>query len=464
VASRSIFGPLVRLASPIALAQVALIAISLADVAIIGHASVTDLAGAAMGHTLGYATSTLTMGVAMSLEPLASQALGASNPRRASAALDATVRALLVTWPAGTAVAFLVGALLPRFGVEPEVAAKTREYLIGQTPGFYFYGLFYTHKTFLQAHGSTRPALVAVGIANAVNLAVCSVLVRGDAALRAVHLPAVGLPPLGALGAGMASSIAFFTLSMIVRAASLRVRMPGVARVERATPVSDHVGVGVVMRLGVPVGGVILAEAGVFTCAALIAGSLGKEVVSAHQIGMGLSSFTYMGAMGISGATAVLVGRAVGAGETPRRTGLLGIAFGGGIMAAPAIAFTLFPRELASLFTGDAGVIDRAVVLLRIAAVFQLFDGTQAVAVGALRGAGDVRAPLIVNLVAYWVIGLPLGLVLCFALGRGAPGLWWGLTLGLVVAAAFLTLRFARLSSRPIAALNAQQQSDGVAS
>jgi MATE family multidrug resistance protein len=120
------------------------------------------------------------------------------------------------------------------------------------------------------------------------------------------------------------------------------------------------------------------------------------------------------------------------------------------MMCAPAVAFAAAPRLLAALFTGDDAVIAQAAVLLRIAGVFQLFDGVQAVAGGALRGAADVRYAFLVNLVAYWVVGLPVALLLGFGMGGGAPGLWWGLTLGLMLAAVVLSRRFATLASKPI--------------
>jgi MATE family multidrug resistance protein len=436
-----VFRPLLRLAWPIAVAQVGLVALGLEDVAIIGHSSVSDLAGAAMARTVAYSCACLSMGVAMTLEPLASQALGAREPRRASAALDATARAVILTWAVGVALSFAITGVLPWLDVEPDVVDRCRLYMLGQAPGFYFYGLFAVHKTFLQANGHTRPALVASVVANLVNVVTCTLLVRGDEALMWLHLPPIGLPALGAFGAGLASTIASVVLAVLTRAASLRARVD---------PGDERVALRSVLRLGVPVGAQSFAEMAVFTVVALLAGHLGKTTVSAHQIAMGLSAFTYMAAMGVSGATAVVVGRAIGAGESPRRAGLAGIALGAALMSVPAVAFAVLPVPLASLFTGDAGVIAQAVGLLRIAAVFQLFDGVQAVATGALRGAADVRYPFLVNVVVYWVVGLPIALVLGFVLGGGAPGLWWGLTLGLVLAAFVLARRFAVLASRPI--------------
>src|SRR5690606_34410666 len=154
---------------------------------------------------------------------------------------------------------------------------------------------------------------------------------------------------------------------------------------------------------------------------------LGSRIASAHQIAIGLASFTFMGALGVASATSVRVGHSVGAGRSPRLPGMLGMCVGGGVMALGGLAFGLFPRQLASLFTDDPEVIARGAELLRIAAVFQLADGVQTVGAGALRGAGDVRFSFAANVGAYWLVGLPLALFLGFGLDLGAKGLWWGL-------------------------------------
>jgi MATE family multidrug resistance protein len=160
-----------------------------------------------------------------------------------------------------------------------------------------------------------------------------------------------------------------------------------------------------------------------------------------------------MGALGVSGATAVRVGHAVGAGTSPRRAGVLGISLGAAVMIAGAFVFAVFPGLLVSAFTSDARVIAIGTDLVRIAALFQLFDGVQAVATGALRGAGDVRFPFVANVVAHWFVGFPVALLLGFLLHLGAPGLWWGLTSGLVVISVALATRFWRISGRAIARL-----------
>jgi multidrug resistance protein, MATE family len=433
---------LVRLALPIAGAQFGLVAMSLVDTAVIGRVSVADLAGAGIGRSIGFAALIVAMGVAMGLEPIASQAVGAQDPGRAWRGYRTALRASLALWAPAMVVAFGVTLFLPVLGVAPAVVLRARLYILGQAPGFAAVLAFTAAKTFLQAHGTTTPALVGSIVANVLNLFVSNLLVRGDDALRAVGLPGVGLPALGAFGGGIAFSVASMVLVafVMVPARRWRVREPG-----------PPVPLATLYRIGLPVGFQMLAEIGIFSLVALLSGALGPEVASAHHIAIGLASFTFMGALGVSGATAVRVGTAIGAGREPRRPGVLGIGLGGVVMLGGAVLFATAPRALISLFTHDPTVITIGIDLVRIAALFQLFDGVQTVAAGALRGAGDVRFPFVANVLAHWFVGFPIALLLGFALHAGAPGLWWGLTAGLVAVSAALAARFFVVTSRTIA-------------
>ena len=448
------------LSLPIALAQLGLIFMSLVDTAIIGHVSVDDLAATAIGRSIIFGVEAVGMGIGFALDPLASQAVGAGKPERAYQALRAGIQAAaLVTLPT-ILLAFAITLLLGPLGVDPAILPRVHAFMLGNAPGVFGYLAYLAGKSFLQAHGATRPALVASLVANLVNAVVCSLLVRGDDALLAVGLPAIGLPRLGALGAGLASSLGSLLLAGIViqAARSFRPVAPAAdAPVRGAVPASAAaeaepapVTLVTVLRLGLPVGLQLLAEIGVFSLVALLAGRLGTTVLSAHQIAVGLASFTFMGALGVGGATAVRVGHAIGAGRSPRQSGLVGLGLGAVVMSVGAALFALIPRPLIAIFTTDAEVIEVGARLLRIASLFALFDGIQAVASGALRGAGDVRFPFLANVVAHWLVGLPVALVLGFGLGLGAPGLWWGLTAGLVTVSVLLAARFVHLSGRAI--------------
>jgi MATE family multidrug resistance protein len=430
-----------RIAAPLAVAQLGLVSMGLVDTAILGHDSVVDLAGSAMGRSISFALSSLAFGIVSALEPLAAQALGAGESKRAFAALRATLKGVFFLWPLTTALCFATTLVLPPLGVEPEVVSSTRAFLLGHVPAIALVTLYFAFKTYLQAHSKTTAILLASVAANLVNAVACALLVRGDDALAPFGI-ALGLPRLGAFGAGLATSIAALVLVIVVAYPVKKLApTPHVA----ALPLAP------VVRLGLPIGLQLLAESGVFALVGLLTGRLGKDVVAAHQIALGLASFTFMGALGVSGATAVRVGHAVGAGASPKRAGLTGIAVGVAVMLVGAVVFAAFRIPLARVFTDEPDVIVLGADLLVFAALFQLFDGVQVVSAGALRGAGDVHYPFLANVVSHWLIGFPIAMALGFGFGWGARGLWCGLTAGLVAVAVALLVRFFRIVRRPIA-------------
>lgn len=439
-----------RLATPISLAQFGLMALGLVDVAVLGRASASELGGASIGRSIGFAAVALSIGASSALEPLAAQAIGAGAPEKAWRSLVATLAGLVLVWVPTSLAAFGATLLLVPLGIDAELTGPARAFLVGNLPGMLAFPVFLAAKTFLQAHGRTSPALVGAVIANIANFLVCNVLVRGDEAFAAVGITTHGVPKLAALGAGLASSISSMLLAGVVLLAARRLRGTLPLPASADEDVSLVANVRRVLRLGIPVGLQMLAEIGVFSVVAVVAGKLGTVPVAAHQVAISLASFTFMGVLGISSATAVRVGHAVGAGTPPRRAGLVGIVIGALFMLVSGLVFVAFARELVGLFTNDADVRELGASLLVVAAAFQLFDGVQGVAAGALRGAGDVRFAFVANVAAHWVVGFPVALVLAFRMGLGARGLWWGLALGLALVAASLTARFVQVTRRAI--------------
>jgi MATE family multidrug resistance protein len=189
------------------------------------------------------------------------------------------------------------------------------------------------------------------------------------------------------------------------------------------------------LSLGLPAASQVTLEVGVFAAATALAGKLAPASLAAHQIAINIVAFTFMVPLGVASAGAVRVGQAVGRqdGAGAVRSGWTALLFGLLFMSCAAAIFLLAPRSLIGAFTPDAAVIDTGVSLLFIGALFQLFDGAQGVVTGLLRGLGDTRTPMLWNLAAHWLVGLPLGYVLCFAGGYGVVGLWWGLSIGLVI-------------------------------
>ncbi len=443
------FSQLLSLAFPIALTQFAIMGLSLVDTAIVGKTSPIDLAGVSLARSVLFALAAFGIGIAITLEPIASQALGAKEPDRAWGAFRNTLRAAAILAPPTFVLSLVLIRVMPVFGIDRLVALSAERFLYGNCLTIFFFIAFSVSRIFLQAHGKTAHALFAALFANVVNFFTCHFFVRGDAALVPLSrmlgkTVSVGMPPMGAFGAGLAGSLSTVLLVLILEVFARRERVTG------PNPSPSPVRI---LRMALPVGLQVLAEIGVFSVAAFLSARLGATALSAHQVALGLASFTFMGALGIGGATSIRVGRAVGEGRSPRRAGFVGICAGGTFMLIGTFTFTFYARELVSLFTNDSAVRDLAVSLVRIAAVFQFFDGIQVVAASALRGAGDFRFPFLANVFAHWCFGFPMALVLGVTLGGGARGIWWGLTTGLVVISVLLSIRFERLSRRAIARL-----------
>jgi len=439
-----------RLAVPIIATQLGMMAMGLVDTAFVGRVGEQALASVALGNNVVFGTSMFLLGLLMAVEPVASQALGSGDGHRARAALRASLQlAVVLSIPTALVTVFAL-RLLPLLRIDPQIIPGARDYVFARLPSILPFFLFMAGKTYQQAANRPRVALEAAIVGNLAHVALCFPLVFG---VRALHLPALG-------GVGSAIATTGSTALMAVWVLGPRARIPGDAPdSRRADEIDARVNprmLGQLCRLGFPIGLTLTAEVGVFALVALLMGRFGGRAVAAHQIAIGLASLSFMGALGIAQATSVRVGMAIGE-KVPRgsrQRGGVGIVLGVSVMAFSAVAFWFAPHALARLFTPEAPVIDAAVTLIRIAAVFQLADGTQVVSAGALRGAADTTFPLVANVAVHWGIGLPLALFLAFHRDFGPPGLWYGLTAGLVGIAIALLARFLFLTRKDVTALS----------
>jgi MATE family multidrug resistance protein len=254
--------------------------------------------------------------------------------------------------------------------------------------------------------------------------------------------PILGIPALGVVGAGIANSITSVLRLLVVVFAAARMS-PTAGRWSRWREAFSFDDLARIVRIGLPIGMQMALEIGVFTLAAFAMGQLGARQLAAHQLTLQASSVTFNFMVGMASGCAVLVGQRIGAEDRigARRAGVVALRTSLLVMAGTGALFLFAGESLAALLTTDVEVIGAAVVLFQIAAAFQLSDGLQAVASGALRGAGDTRATFIIHAVSHWGVGAPM--VLCaVAFGAGAAGVWWGLTAGLTVAAVLLVWRF----------------------
>lgn len=441
--TRAELASLFQLAWPIALSFVGSQLLVVVDTAIVGRLGQVELGAVGLGNSICLAVTVMGLGIVLGLDPIVSQALGAGEGDRAKAAFWQAL------WlGAGLSVpiaAVLLGAALalPFVGVDPAVAEHAKPYMLWRVLSVTPFLLAAGSRSFLQAHQVTRPYLVSVVVANLVNLPLGWVLVFGDAGLVPYGLPAVGLSGLGVVGAALATAVSSLVQAAIVIAAASSL---GVGKVASKGP--DMPMLRTALRLGLPVGLTIFAEVSVFSVATTIAATLGPAPLAAHHVAITLAGTTFQVPLAIGLAACVRVGLAVGAGDSARarRAGLLALALSTAVMTTFAAAFVLAPRFFAGTLTDQVGVIDAAASLLFVAAVFQIFDGAQAVMAGSLRGAGDTKFSLFANVFGHYVVGLPISLVVGLEMGGGVRGIWWGLCAGLLAVGALLTWRFLKVS------------------
>jgi len=418
--ARAELGALQRLALPLIFANVGQVLIGVVDTALVGRLGQVELAGAGLGNSIYFTIAVLGLGIMSGLDPLLAQAFGAREPRQAWRLFcQGAWLSVFLSLPLA-ALALALGHALEPLGIDAKVAACAREYLIGRAPGFLPLLLFVGLRSFLQAANTVRPLVTAIVAANLVNLLLGLGLTFGDRALAEIGIGRLGLPALGVLGVAIAATAATMIQMLMLGSAARCSREPGQGLLPPRAPELARV-----LRLGTPIGGQMLAEFGAFALVHGLVGLLDADALAGHQLAITLASATFMIPLAIGNAASVRVGCSVGSGDTARArlSGLMAIGVAAGFMTAAATALVLGPRSLARLFTDQPEVLGAAAPLLMIAAVFQISDGVQAVAAGALRGAGDTRIPLVLNLVGHYCVGLPAGVLLAKGFGLGARGL-----------------------------------------
>ncbi|HEX9952759.1 MAG TPA: MATE family efflux transporter [Rubricoccaceae bacterium] len=431
------------LALPLVLTQLTQMSMSFVDVVMVGRLGTAAMAAAVVGSTVYMTVMMVCLGVVVAVQPSVAQATGAGDD---AAAARVVRQGLWLGLLLGAPFVVLLGQMEPILraaGQSPETSELAARFLAAIRWGFIPNLWFTALRGLSEGVGRPRPVLWITLIGVSLNVALNPILIYGLA----------GAPEMGMVGSGWASAFAIMGMTAILAAyvfwgplARYRV-FRGLGRPEPAA-------LGELFRLGWPIGITFALEGGIFTAATLLIGRMGEIPLAAHQIALNAASVAFMIPLGIGMAGAVRVGQAAGAGDTDgaSRAGWAAIGLGGASMFASALVFWLAPGAIVWIYAGsapDPEMARRAVALLGIAAVFQLFDGTQAAAAGALRGLKDTRVPMLIGAVSYWGLGLGLGAYLLFELGQGAPGMWWGLTLGLAAAAVLLTARFARLVRLP---------------
>jgi MATE family multidrug resistance protein len=409
-----------RLALPVAIAELGWMAMTTVDTIMVGPLGPAAIGALGVSNSAFYSIAIFGMGLLLGLDTLVSQAHGSGDKADTHHSLAQGVYlACAISIPL-TIIFLYLPAVFRAFGINPQVSNLAELFvktLTWSTLPLLLYGAF---RRYLQGIGHVRPVMFVLVSANLVNWGANWLLIQGR----------WGFPALGVTGSALSTCLArtymagalLFCIWYFERDLRSIVRPPDAERLLK------------LLKLGFPAATQIMLEIGAFGAAAMLAGRLLPEALAAHQIALNCASVSYMVPLGIASASAVSVGQAIGKGDAvlARRNGYTGIGIACAFMACSAIAFLLIPRPILSVYSNDSAVITLGVKLLAIAALFQLFDGIQTVATGALRGLGDTNMPMMVNFVGYWIFGLPVGYVLCFRMGFGIAGLWWGLTLALV--------------------------------
>lgn len=438
VATRE-FRATIRLAGPLIGAQLCLIGGNVVDVVLAGHLGAHVLGAVAVGASIWSFALIGLSGLMMAVPAMVAGLDGAGRRHEAVPVFHhALILALTAGVPAWAIIAWGGPVFVAHLGLEPELARNVDAFLGPISFAAPAVSVYFATRGLSEGLGVTWPTM-AFGLAGLILLIPLGyVLMYG----------AFGLPGQGARGSGLATTLVCWAMAAgylaFVRFAPF---YPGLSWLR---PRLHLAGLLPILTLGLPMAGSILMEASMFSIAGLMIGGLGDDAVAAHQVALNLASVAFMVPLGVALATTVRVGNASGRGDPAamRRAGFAGIGLAMLAQACSALLMLGVPHMLAAIYTSDPVVLAGAVTLLHLAALFQIFDGLQVSANGALRGLKDTRVPLMATAVAYWGIGIPLGWWLGLHGALGARGVWMGLIAGLAAAACLLLLRFDILSRR----------------
>ena len=429
-----------KLGLPVIVAQLLLILMQFVDTVMAGHVSSYDLAGLAIATALYHPIFLLMLGILIPLGAIIAQLFGAEKP------VEIVTNVIQGLWISLVLafISILVLAnpepLLYWMGYEEEVIRIAGDYLRALCWGMPAVYAFIVLRMFSEGLSITRPTMYLSLVGLGVNIVSNYALIFGH----------FGFPALGAVGAGWTTSVVHWVMFIAMLAFCLKA--PRFENYRKLLAFSRPVWLYLreILRIGLPNGFGLAAETSLFAVVSLLMGTFGVTAIAGHQVAINVASVTFMIPMGLSIAISIRVGQAKGRGNygDSRYIGYAGILLCILMMAISASVFVLVPELVVGLYTDDEDVRTLAVQLLYMAAIFQLSDGMQVGALGALRGLKDTRVPFITNVVAYWGIGLPLAYLVGVHYNVGPVGMWVGLIMGLSIAAVLHSWRFRILTKR----------------
>jgi MATE family multidrug resistance protein len=430
------------LALPLAGAQLSQAATMFVDTVMMGILGTHVIAAGALGSATFHFLITIGSAIISAVSPLVAEAYGAGRVERLGRVVRQGLWLSFILAVPATLLSWHSGVLLSFLGQEPGNVALAELYLRaiawGYLPGLGFAVL----RSFVTALAKPRPVIIVMVGGTLLNIAGNYILIFGK----------FGFPALGLAGIGYASALSLWGM---FTALAIYIVSQSQLRVYKAfSHLHQFQGkiFGELVRVGLPIGILAGVEGGFFTFVTFLMGQLGTVTLAAHQIALQTAIVTFMIPLGISIATTVRVGQLIGQENLigARLAGIVGIGIAAVFMAMMGILFWTFPEKIVSLYIDttepkNGDVVRLAKTLLGVAALFQIFDGIQVSAAGALRGLKDTRVPLVIGTLAYWGIGLTCGYTLGIILQLGGVGLWSGFVIGLAVAAGVLTWRFSTL-------------------
>lgn len=424
------FRALARLAWPAIVGQLGIMGMGVVDLWVVRDLGKEATAAVGIGNTLSFGTLIVALGAVHGADGAIAQAFGGGRPGAAGTeAARVGLVALVLAIPV-VLVHLLAEPLLRALGqpetVVPLAGTYVRIFAIGVLPAVGFQVV----RQLLQGNGSVLPAMITILVANLVNLACDLLFVWGFG--------------WGVAGAALSTT----TVRFVMLAVLLWVARRELARAWPDGPVLDREALRRMAGLSLPVALQICLEVWAFNVGFFVAGVLGDAEAAAHTVAMNYASISFMLPLGISSAASTRVGNRIGAGDPWVRTAWAAVISGATVMSLSAGLFFAFPAALGRFYNSDPEVVALVAVVLPIAAVFQLFDGTQVVSFGVLRGLGDLRFPALFNIVGYWLVGLPLALLLVFRAELGLAGVWVGYSVALGIVAVLLVARLLVHTSR----------------
>ncbi len=425
-----------HLAGPIMISQLGHTLVHTADSVIVGHfAGTVPLAAVSLVNSVFMIVMVVGLGIAFGLTPLIAQENGRNNKEECARLFSNSIFLNIIS---GVVLFFLVYygsmAMLTHLDQDPAVVVEAKPYLLILSISIVPIMIFSAFKQFAEGLGFTRQAMRITIWGNVLNVIIAIVFVKGM----------FGIKPMGVSGVGYATLIdrCLMALVMGVYIFNSKDFRPYIKHF--VWKQIDWIRSVNILKIGSPVAMQYVFEIGAFAAASILAGQLGAVEQAAHQVAINLAAITYMVATGIASAATIQVGNSFGKNNFDRLFKFSASSYHIVLilMVFTAIIFVVFNKQLPWIFTADSAVIYLAAQLLIIAGLFQLFDGTQSVGLGILRGMSDVNKPTFIVFVAYWIIGLPISYYLGIHLGYGVEGIWYGLTIGLMTSSLLLFLRY----------------------